>query len=186
VLKKVYDTPEFKDYLSQGALKPAWETGPEFVKWLGEAEVLHRDLMTKGGLLVIWDSLRLGIGWGTDGPQSGFFPFWLAVLLLASCVAIAGQAWRRADGRPFVTREQLRPVLTTLLPSLGFVVLVQWTGLYVATAIFLGFYMRWIGGYRWVPVIVLAVLFPVFTFLVFEKWFLVPMPKGPLETWLGY
>jgi len=56
----------------------------------------------------------------------------------------------------------------------------------VATAIFLGFYMRWIGGYRWVPVIVLAVLFPVFTFLVFEKWFLVPMPKGPLETWLGY
>ena len=51
VLKKVYDTPEFKDYLSQGALKPAWETGPEFVKWLGEAEALHRDLMTKGGLL---------------------------------------------------------------------------------------------------------------------------------------
>jgi putative tricarboxylic transport membrane protein len=143
-------------------------------------------VLMAGGLLVIWDSLRLGIGWGTDGPQSGFFPFWLAVLLLASCVAIAGQAWRRADGRPFVTREQLRPVLTTLLPSLGFVVLVQWTGLYVATAIFLGFYMRWIGGYRWVPVIVLAVLFPVFTFLVFEKWFLVPMPKGPLEAWLGY
>ena len=51
VLKKVYETPEFKDYLSQGALKPAWETGPEFVKWLGEAEALHRDLMTKGGLL---------------------------------------------------------------------------------------------------------------------------------------
>ena len=50
-LKKVYETPEFKDYLSQGALKPAWETGPEFVKWLGEAEALHRDLMTKGGLL---------------------------------------------------------------------------------------------------------------------------------------
>lgn len=51
MLKKVYETPEFKDYLNQGALKPAWETGPEFVKWLGEAEALHRDLMTKGGLL---------------------------------------------------------------------------------------------------------------------------------------
>jgi putative tricarboxylic transport membrane protein len=51
MLKKVYETPEFKDYLNQGALKPAWETGPEFVKWLGEAEQLHRDLMTKGGLL---------------------------------------------------------------------------------------------------------------------------------------
>jgi putative tricarboxylic transport membrane protein len=51
LLKKVYETPEFKDYVSKGALKPAWETGPEFVKWLGEAEQLHRDLMTKGGLL---------------------------------------------------------------------------------------------------------------------------------------
>ena len=51
MLKKVYETPEFKDYLSKGALKPAWETGPEFVKWLGGAEELHRELMTKGGLL---------------------------------------------------------------------------------------------------------------------------------------
>jgi putative tricarboxylic transport membrane protein len=51
MLKKVYQTPEFKDYLNQGALKPAWETGPEFTKWLNEAEQLHRDLMTKGGLL---------------------------------------------------------------------------------------------------------------------------------------
>jgi len=51
LLKKVYETPEFKDYLSQGALKPAWETGPELVKWLVQAERLHQELMTKGGLL---------------------------------------------------------------------------------------------------------------------------------------
>jgi tripartite-type tricarboxylate transporter receptor subunit TctC len=51
MLKKVYETPEFKEYLNQGALKAAWETGPEFVKWLGEADQLHRDLMAKGGLL---------------------------------------------------------------------------------------------------------------------------------------
>jgi hypothetical protein len=143
-------------------------------------------VLMAGGLLVVWDSLRLGIGWGTDGPQSGFFPFWLAMFLLGSCAVIATQAWRRARGRPFVTREQLRPVLTTLLPSVGFVVLVQWIGLYVGTACFIAFYMRWIGRYRWVPVILLAVLFPVLTFVVFEKWFLVPMPKGPLEAWLGY
>ena len=77
-------------------------------------------------------------------------------------------------------------MLITLLPSVGFVVLIQLVGLYVATAIFIGFYMRWIGRYGWVPVILLAVLFPVLTFVVFEKWFLVPMPKGPLEAWLGY
>lgn len=143
-------------------------------------------VLMAGGVLVIWDSLRLGIGWGTDGPQSGFFPFWLAVLLSVSCVAIALQARRKASRVPFVTRAQLKPVLTTLLPSAGFVVLTQFIGLYVATAIFLGFYMRWIGRYAWVPVVLLSVLFPLLTFLVFERWFLVPMPKGPLEAWLGY
>jgi putative tricarboxylic transport membrane protein len=51
LLKKAMDTPEFKDYLAKGALKPAYSTGAEFVKWLEGAEQLHRDLMTKGGLL---------------------------------------------------------------------------------------------------------------------------------------
>jgi tripartite-type tricarboxylate transporter receptor subunit TctC len=50
-LKKAMDTPEFKDYLSKGALKGAYSTGPEYVKWLEGAEQLHKDLMTKGGLL---------------------------------------------------------------------------------------------------------------------------------------
>jgi putative tricarboxylic transport membrane protein len=143
-------------------------------------------VLMAGGVLVIWDSLRLGIGWGSDGPQSGFFPFWLAVLLIASCATIAWQAGRRRRGRPFLTREQLKPVLTTLLPSAGFVVLTQFIGLYVASALFMGFYMRWIGRYGWVPIVLVSVLFPVVTFLVFETWFLVPMPKGPLEAWLGY
>jgi putative tricarboxylic transport membrane protein len=143
-------------------------------------------ILVAGGLLVIWDSLRLGAGWGTDGPESGFFPFWLAVILIAACSVIGWQAQRRKTGAPFVRREQLKPVLSTLLPCAGFVVLVQFLGLYVATALFMGFYMRWIGRYGWVLVSLLSVLFPVLTFIVFEKWFLVPMPKGPLEAWLGY
>ena len=143
-------------------------------------------VLMAGGVLVIWDSLRLGIGWGSDGPQSGFFPFWLAVLLTVSCATIAWQGARRGRGRPFITRAQLQPVLTTLLPSAGFVVLTQFIGLYVASALFMGFYMRWIGRYGWIPIVLISVLFPVVTFLVFETWFLVPMPKGPLEAGLGY
>jgi putative tricarboxylic transport membrane protein len=50
-LRKVYDSAEFKDYLSKGALKPSWLTGPEYVKWLEGTDQLHRDLMAKGGLL---------------------------------------------------------------------------------------------------------------------------------------
>jgi tripartite-type tricarboxylate transporter receptor subunit TctC len=51
MLQKVYDSPEFKEYLEKGALNPAWQTGPDYVKWLESAEALHQDLMKKGGLL---------------------------------------------------------------------------------------------------------------------------------------
>ena len=50
-LKKVYDTADFKKYLADGAFKPAFVTGAEYVKWVEENEKLHRDLMAKGGLL---------------------------------------------------------------------------------------------------------------------------------------
>lgn len=51
LLKRVYDTKEFQEYLLNNALKAAWATGPEYVKWLDSAEKLHADLMKKGGLL---------------------------------------------------------------------------------------------------------------------------------------
>jgi putative tricarboxylic transport membrane protein len=51
LFKKVTETPEFKKYLSDFALKPSFLAGPEFVKWLKETEDLHKDLMRKGGLI---------------------------------------------------------------------------------------------------------------------------------------
>jgi putative tricarboxylic transport membrane protein len=142
-------------------------------------------LLLLGGV-AIFDSVRLGIGWGTDGPKSGFFPFWLALLLVVSCGLIAIRAAFRASAKPFVRREQLRPVLKVLWPATAMVVLTQVIGLYVASALYLGFYMRWVGRHSWLAVVALSFAIPVATFLIFEKWFLVPMPKGPLEAWLGY
>jgi putative tricarboxylic transport membrane protein len=143
-------------------------------------------LLMAGGVLVLWDSLRLGIGWGTDGPKSGFFPFWLAAALLLSCAVIAIKAIGKADPRPFVTRQALGPVLAVLAPATVFVALIQVVGLYVASGLYLGFYMRWIGRHSWLAIVALSVAFPLITFFVFEIWFLVPLPKGPLEAWLGY
>jgi putative tricarboxylic transport membrane protein len=143
-------------------------------------------VLMAGGVLVLWDSLRVGIGWGTDGPKSGFFPFWLGVILLACCAGIVVQALYRANRAPFVRREALGPVFKVLVPATGFVLLIEVVGLYVASALYMGFYMRWIGRHSWLAVIVLSVGFAVVTFLVFEIWFLVPMPKGPFEAWLGY
>jgi hypothetical protein len=142
-------------------------------------------LMLLGGV-VLADAVRLGVGWGTDGPKSGFFPFSLAAILILMCGVILLQAARRARTRPFVSRQQLDPVLKVLWPAAGMVGLTQFVGLYVASALYLGFYMRWVGRHSWLAVVGLGIGVPVVTFLIFETWFLVPMPKGPLEAWLGY
>jgi putative tricarboxylic transport membrane protein len=155
------------------------------------------NLVTAAGLLllsaiVIYDALRLGIGWGSEGPQSGFFPFWLAAILATASLLIFIHALRSSAAGAFVTRDRFAPVLKVLGPLTGFVVLTDppgpWSGLglYVAAGLYLGFYMRWVGGHHWVTVAALAIAFPVLTFVIFETWFLVPMPKGPVEDWLGY
>jgi len=136
--------------------------------------------------VVLADALRLGIGWGTDGPKSGFFPFWLAVVGMVTCAVIAAQAARRRAKGTFVTREQARPVLKVLGPAAALVLAMQFVGLYVAAGVYIGLYMHWIGRHAWWLVALLSVAIPVITFVIFERWFLVPMPKGPLEDWLGY
>jgi putative tricarboxylic transport membrane protein len=88
--------------------------------------------------------------------------------------------------KPFVERGQLTPVAKVLVPAGLMVLLTHFVGLYVAGAIYLAAYMRWIGRHSWILTVVLAVAIPLATFLVFELWFLVPMPKGPLEAFLGY
>ena len=142
-------------------------------------------LMLLGGV-VIFDAHRLGTGWGSDGPRSGFFPFWLAVILIVASALVLLQTLRERAREPFVTRAQLIPVLQVLAPATATVLLMQFVGLYVASALYLAFYMRLVGRHAWYVVLSIAILVPVVTFLVFETWFLVPMPKGPLEAWLGY
>ncbi len=150
------------------------------------ADLATAALLIAVGVLVLADALRLGIGWGTDGPKSGFFPFWLAVIMFAACLAIVAQTLWRGERAPFIRREAVAPVLKVLGPATAFVLLTQFIGLYVASALYMGFYMRWIGRNSWPAVFLMSVGFSVVTFLIFEKWFLVPMPKGALEAWLGY
>ncbi|MGH7927845.1 MAG: tripartite tricarboxylate transporter TctB family protein [Candidatus Binatia bacterium] len=142
--------------------------------------------------IVIYDARRIGTGWGSEGPESGFFPFWLAALLAAVSVVLCVQTLRSRSKEPFVTGERFVPVLKVLGPLTGFVLLTDppgpWSGLglYVAAGIYLAFYMRWVGRHDWRTIVALATAVPIITFFIFETWFLVPMPKGPVEAWLGY
>ena len=150
------------------------------------ADIVTASVLLVLGGLVGADAIRLGIGWGTDGPRSGFFPFWLALVLVVCCVIVIAQASRRETREPFVTRERLLLVLKVLWPATAMVVLTHLLGLYVSAGLYLGFYMRWVGHHGWRAVLALSIGVPVAAFLIFELWFLVPMPKGPLEAWLGY
>ncbi len=150
------------------------------------ADIATASLLMLLGVVVLVEAIRLGFRWGPDGPQSGFFPFWLAVVVIAHSAAILVQAVRKRSGEPFATREQLRSVLTVAWPAAAMVLLTQFIGLYVAAVLYLASYMRLVGRHSWVTTIGLSLAIPLLTFLLFEKWFLVPLPKGPLEAWLGY
>jgi len=150
------------------------------------ADIVTASILILFGGLVLADALRLGIGWGSDGPKSGFFPFWLALIMVLSCAVIVAQAARKKTRRSFVTRERVGPVFKVLWPATASVMLIHWVGLYVSSALYIGFYMRWVGRHSWSAVVLIAIGIPVTIFFVFEKWFYVPMPKGPLEAWLGY
>jgi hypothetical protein len=150
------------------------------------ADILTASILMLFGGLVLFDALRLGIGWSSDGPKSGFLPFWLALIMVLACSMIIAQAVRQKKQKPFVDRQTLKPVFTVFWPALAAIALMQWLGMYVASAIYMAFYMRWVGRHSWGAVLLLSLALPIATFLVFEQWFLVPMPKGPLEAWLGY
>ena len=51
MMKKIRETPEWKDYMEKGAFNQTTLSGDEFVKWLGSAENMHRDLMKEAGFL---------------------------------------------------------------------------------------------------------------------------------------
>ena len=140
--------------------------------------------------IVMIASYRLGAGWAPNvGPDSGYFPFYVALIMfVTSGITLLQQLLtRRADGGgSFIGYSELIMVLQVLIPMTIFVVLAIYIGIYVSTFLFIGFFMTWHGRYPIYKTVPIALLVPLVLFVVFEVWFLVPLPKGPLEGWLGY
>src|SRR5262245_17325331 len=153
-------------------------------------EIVVAALLFALGALVVFDSYRLGSKWGDDGPQSGYFPFYIGLLICISSAVILAKAVRDTSlaGTVFVYREQFKRVLTVLIPAAIYVLLVKLLGLYVASAIYIAFFMIWLGRYPWWKAITVGVVINAVFFVMFEVWFKVPLFKGEFDPlrFLGY
>ena len=139
------------------------------------------------GAIVIFDSVRLGFGWKEDGPQAGYFPFYIGAIICVSALicVVAALAVPKERNHSFVEMGQLKLVLSVLVPTAVYVGLIGWIGIYAASTVFVALFMRWLGKYAWWKVAAVSVGNSVVFFLIFEVWFKIPLPKGPLEALLG-
>lgn len=139
------------------------------------------------GAIVAFDSYRIGAGWADDGPQAGYFPFYVAVIICAASAWVFFTTWRRKDvgTEAFVLRGQMKQILALLVPAIGYVIAIEFVGIYVASFVFIAYFMARHGGHRlWVTAAV-SIGLPLVLFMMFERWFKTPLPKGPLEALLG-
>jgi putative tricarboxylic transport membrane protein len=151
-------------------------------------EVVVYLLLIALAILLGFDNWRSGMGWAKDGPQSGYLPFYLCVILGGASLYGLGVALlkRSVADDTFVTRDQLRRVMQVFVPTFLFVVCVQWLGIYVASFLLVAGFMRMIGRIALWKSLLTSILFALIMFLTFEVAFDVIMPKGPLEAALGF
>jgi putative tricarboxylic transport membrane protein len=149
-------------------------------------ELVVAALFMATACLIMYDNWRIGARW-TDGPEAGYFPFRVGVIMfIASAVTFGVNLLARAPSAHFVERSQLKLVLQVLIPTVVFVLTIGYLGIYLAAALFIAFFMWWLGKYPLYKILPVAILIPIALFFMFEIWFLVPLPKGPIEDALGY
>lgn len=140
------------------------------------------------GVVMMVDNYKLGAGWAADGPEGGYFPFRIgAIICIAAITVLAKSLFGKGrNPAPFVTWQRLRPVLTVLVPTAAYVLAIQFLGIYVASTIFIAGFMRAMDKSSWIKVLLVGLGVSASLFWLFEIQFRVPLPKGPLESLLGY
>jgi putative tricarboxylic transport membrane protein len=135
-----------------------------------------------------YDNWRTGIAWDSTGPEPGYFPFYLSVILGGASLygLIVTLLKRRESSETFVTRAQLRRVLAVFMPTLLFCLATQYLGLYVASFLLIAGFMRFVGRIALWKSLLTALVFTAIMFVTFDVAFDVIMPKGPLEAAFGH
>jgi putative tricarboxylic transport membrane protein len=151
-------------------------------------EIVVSLLLLGVALLLGFDNWRTGIAWDSTGPQAGYFPFYLSVILGGASIygLVITLLARGQVSETFVTRAQLRRVMAVFVPTLLFCLATQFLGMYVASFLLIAFFMRLVGKIAWWKSLLTAFLFTAIMFVTFDIAFDVIMPKGPLEAAFGY
>jgi hypothetical protein len=151
-------------------------------------DVVTSLLLLAFAALLAFDNWRTGMGWDATGPQAGYFPFYLSVVLAGACFWGLAREFlaRKQAAETFVTRDQLRRVLQVFFPTLLFCFFTQWLGLYVASFLLIAGFMVLVGRIAVWKSLLTAFLFSLVMFVTFEIAFDVIMPKGPLEALFGH
>ena len=139
------------------------------------------------GVLVLFGSLQVGIDWGFEGPKPGFVPFYVSLFIIVASIYNLVQAVSLGGIKPglFSSWEQLRRVMSVLVPASIYVALVPFLGIYVSSILLIAVFMMWLGGYTAWKTLPIAIGVPAIAYIVFERYFQIPLPKGPIEYWLG-
>ncbi len=137
--------------------------------------------------IVIYDTRRIGIGWVEgEGPAAGYFPFYIACAMAigAGVTLVQALTGRIADGDDtFVETGSFLRVLTVLIPAAVYVGLIGFLGIYIASAIFIITFMIFVGREPAIRSVLVGLGVTVMLYMMFEKWFLVPLPKSAPEIW---
>jgi len=156
-------------------------------RWM---ELVVAALFVIVGAIVIKDSFRTGFRWGSDGPEPGYFPFYIGLILVVGAIWVAVQtlmSWNKDGGKDtFSTVDEFKLVLKMLIPTVIYVLVLIFMGLYVASILFIAFFMVWQGKYSYIKSFAVGFGVCAILFGLFELWFLVPLPKGPVEALFGY
>jgi hypothetical protein len=142
------------------------------------------------GLVVVWQAYLLGASWTSDGPGSGYFPFYIGIIISVSSLGILYQALisKNRDTDSFVDSVQLKRVTQVFVPAVVYVLGVNFLGLYLASAIYVALFMIVLGKYSVIKSVLIGVIINAVFFAMFEVWFKVPLFKGSLDPlrFLGY
>jgi putative tricarboxylic transport membrane protein len=139
-------------------------------------------------VVLAWDNWRTGASWDSTGPEPGYFPFYLSVILGGASLYGIGAAFLSSKEavETFVTRAQLRRVMAVFVPTLLFCIAMQFLGIYVASFLLIAGFMRIVGKIAIWKSLLTAFLFSAVMFVTFDIVFDVLMPKGPLEAAFGH